>query len=57
MITNLVKENEIFKKCLNQMIKSEENLTKENNLMYFDEDENKKDSAYPQGPESKLKDK
>lgn len=39
------------------MIKSEENLTKENNLMYFDEDENKKDSAYPQGPESKLKDK
>lgn len=39
------------------MIKSEENLTKENNLMYFDEDENKKDSAYSQGRESKLKDK
>ena len=37
MITNLVKENDVFKKCINQMIKSEEHITKENNDIYFDE--------------------
>lgn len=37
MISSLSKENEVFKKCLNQMIKNEENFTKLNNEIYFDD--------------------
>lgn len=37
IISSLSKQNEVFKKCLNQIIKNEENFTKHNHEIYFDD--------------------